>query len=76
MSDGGKPYRAFLEGRVKGDSYCLLLHLTDQELKAPAKDELSCMFFILAVFLFFGKPYLMVFNDLERDEFLRTPWIN
>ena len=35
MSDGGKPYRAFLEGRVRGKSYCLLMHLTDQELKAP-----------------------------------------
>ena len=35
MSDGGKPYRAFLEGRIKGESYCLILHLTDQELKAP-----------------------------------------
>lgn len=37
MSHGGKPYRAFLEGRVREDAYCLLLHLTDQELKAPAK---------------------------------------
>ena len=26
--------RAFLEGRIKGESYCLILHLTDQELKA------------------------------------------
>ena len=33
MSDGGKPYRAFLEGRIKGKKYCLILHLTDQELK-------------------------------------------
>jgi hypothetical protein len=33
MNDGGKPYRAFLEGRIKGDKYCLVLHLTDQELK-------------------------------------------
>ena len=33
MNDGGKPYRAFLEGRVKGEKYCLILHLTDQELK-------------------------------------------
>jgi len=33
MNDGGKPYRAFLEGRIKGDRYCLILHLTDQELK-------------------------------------------
>jgi hypothetical protein len=34
MSDGGKPYRAFLEGRIKGDKYCLILHLADQELKS------------------------------------------
>ena len=33
MSDGGKPYRAFLEGKIKGEKYCLILHLTDQELK-------------------------------------------
>ena len=33
MSDGGKPYRAFPEGRIKGKKYCLILHLTDQELK-------------------------------------------
>ena len=33
MNDGGKPYRAFLVGRIKGDKYCLILHLTDQELK-------------------------------------------
>jgi hypothetical protein len=33
MNDGGKHYRAFLEGRIKGDKYCLILHLTDQELK-------------------------------------------
>ena len=33
MSDGGKPHRAFLEGRIKGKKYCLILHLTDQELK-------------------------------------------
>lgn len=39
MSDGGKPYRAFLEGRIQGDAYCLILHLTDQELKAPQKAE-------------------------------------
>lgn len=39
MSHGGKPYRAFMEGRVREDAYCLLLHLTDQELKAPAKSE-------------------------------------
>ena len=35
MSAGGTPYRAFLEGRVDGtDKYCLLLHLTNIELKS------------------------------------------
>lgn len=38
MNDGGKPYRAFLEGRIKGDKYCLILHLTDQELKPLPTD--------------------------------------
>ncbi len=33
MSTGGTPYRAFLEGRISGDRYCLLLHLTNIELK-------------------------------------------
>lgn len=38
MNDGGNPYRAFLEGRIKGEKYCLVLHLTDQELKPlPSK---------------------------------------
>ena len=31
----GTPYRGFLEGRVSGDSYKLLLHLSNMELKAP-----------------------------------------
>jgi len=31
----GKPYRAFLEGRIKGESYQLLLHLSEMELKVP-----------------------------------------
>ena len=35
MNRGGKPYNAFLEGRVKGQSYCLLLHLSNMELKRP-----------------------------------------
>lgn len=35
MNRGGKPYNAFLEGRVKGDSYCLILHLSNMELKRP-----------------------------------------
>jgi hypothetical protein len=33
---GGRQYNAFLEGRVKGDSYCLILHLSNMELKRPA----------------------------------------
>ena len=36
---GGTPYRGFLEGRTDGDKYCLLLHFSNQELKAPAADE-------------------------------------
>jgi hypothetical protein len=32
---GGKPYNAFLEGRVKKDSYCLIMHLSNMELKKP-----------------------------------------
>lgn len=35
MNRGGKPYNAFLEGRVKKDSYCLILHLSNMELKKP-----------------------------------------
>ncbi len=30
---GSTPYRAFLEGRVEGDSYILLLHLSNLEMK-------------------------------------------
>jgi hypothetical protein len=32
---GGSPYRGFLEGRTQGDKYCLLLHFSNLELKAP-----------------------------------------
>lgn len=32
---GAVPYRGFLEGRTRGDEYCLLLHLSNIELKAP-----------------------------------------
>ena len=39
FNDGGNPYRAFLEGRIKGDKYCLILHLTDLELKPLPKKE-------------------------------------
>jgi hypothetical protein len=34
FQDGGKTYRAFLEGRIKDDTYLLLLHLTNLELKS------------------------------------------
>lgn len=33
LNNGGTPYRAFLEGRVEGDSYALILRLTNLELK-------------------------------------------
>jgi hypothetical protein len=33
FNDGGKPYRAFLEGRVNKLQYCLILHLSDLEFK-------------------------------------------
>jgi hypothetical protein len=35
---GGTPYRGFLEGRTDGDRYCLILHLSNLELKAPPKE--------------------------------------
>jgi hypothetical protein len=35
MNRGGKPYNAFIEGRVKKDSYCLIMHLSNMELKKP-----------------------------------------
>lgn len=35
MNRGGKPYNAFLEGRVKKDSYLLIMHLSNMELKKP-----------------------------------------
>ncbi|MBR3029670.1 MAG: hypothetical protein IKH93_00790 [Bacteroidales bacterium] len=34
MQTGGTPYRAFLEGRTRGDSYALILRLTNLELKS------------------------------------------
>jgi hypothetical protein len=33
FQDGGKTYRAFLEGRIKENSYMLLIHLSNLELK-------------------------------------------
>ena len=35
MTRGGKPYNAFLEGRVQKDAYCLILQLSNMELKRP-----------------------------------------
>lgn len=35
MNRGGRSYNAFLEGRVKDDAYCLILHLSNMELKKP-----------------------------------------
>ena len=32
---GSVPYRGFLEGRLNGDRYALILHLSNMELKAP-----------------------------------------
>lgn len=32
---GGSSYRGFLEGRTQGDKYCLLIHLSNMELKLP-----------------------------------------
>ena len=32
---GGTPYRGFLEGRIDGERYCLILHLSNLELKRP-----------------------------------------
>lgn len=34
---GGLAYRGFLEGRVDGTKYALILHLSNQELKKPAE---------------------------------------
>lgn len=33
FQENGKPYRAFLEGRIKDDSYLLLMHISNLELK-------------------------------------------
>jgi hypothetical protein len=33
---GSTPYRGFLEGRIDGEKYVLLLHLSKMELKTPA----------------------------------------
>lgn len=38
---GSVPYRGFLEGRVQGDSYILLLHMSNVELKIPKKNDVA-----------------------------------
>ncbi|GHV84713.1 hypothetical protein AGMMS50230_03210 [Spirochaetia bacterium] len=38
LTDGGEPYRGFLEGRINGDKYCLILHLSNLELKTLPTD--------------------------------------
>jgi len=40
LTKGGQAYRGFLEGRTQGDKYCLILHLSNMELKpAPPPPE-------------------------------------
>jgi len=39
LNRGGTPYRGFLEGRVEQDRYCLILHLSNMELKAPPRAQ-------------------------------------
>jgi hypothetical protein len=33
FQENGRPYRAFLEGRINGDSYLLIMHISNLELK-------------------------------------------
>ena len=37
---GSVPYRGFLEGRIDGDKYLLLLHLSNLELKVPSAEKI------------------------------------
>jgi hypothetical protein len=40
LQSNGSPYRGFLDGRIEGESFLLLLHLSAMELKKPiAKAE-------------------------------------
>lgn len=39
LTTGGDPYRGFLEGRIEGERYSLVLHLSNQELRVPAGGE-------------------------------------
>lgn len=41
LSLNGSPYRGFLEGRVEGDKYLLLLHLSNMEIKKPLVSKKS-----------------------------------
>ena len=41
LTEGGEKYFGFLEGRIKGDTYCLVLRLTNMELKALPKKDLQ-----------------------------------
>jgi hypothetical protein len=36
LQSNGSPYRGFLDGRIEGDAFLLLLHLSAMELKKPA----------------------------------------
>jgi hypothetical protein len=36
LQSNGSPYRGFLDGRIEGESFLLLLHLSSMELKKPA----------------------------------------
>jgi hypothetical protein len=36
LQSNGSPYRGFLDGRIDGDKFLLLLHLSSMELKKPA----------------------------------------
>jgi len=37
LTQGGEPYRGFLEGRIDGEKYCLILHLTNMEMKVAGR---------------------------------------
>lgn len=39
FQDGGKPFRAFLEGRIKDDEYLLIMHISNLELKPLPKND-------------------------------------
>lgn len=39
FQDGGKPFRAFLEGRIQEDQYLLILHISNLELKPLPKND-------------------------------------